>query len=297
MEFQDAKCPNCSGSLQLPDNLKTAKCIYCGTEIIVRAAINAAGVSAENLLRRATSAAAAGNHQEAYDYFTRALEYEPQNFIALLGKAEMAGLLSTASEFRGEELIEGVTEAVASVPESRKDEIKRRAAEIINEVCSAYSRSYMGTGSEGAEPQRLEIINCLELAHNYGPHNPHVMESLLAEYNAMRLSAEVDKGKYNLASIQSTGKPGFDVIATHDRLIFMCVRKTEEYLSKLRAVAPDRAALQMENVRKLEQAIGGVKKKYNDWLTTSCSGCLASSCLTTTGLILLAMAALFSVFT
>src|SRR5688572_5797108 len=110
MEFQDAKCPNCGGSLQLPDNLKTAKCIYCGVDIIVRDAIRAAGPSVENLLKRAAFAAEVDNYQEAYDYFTRVLEHEPQNHAALLGRAEAAARLSPPSRLRAEELIKGVAE-------------------------------------------------------------------------------------------------------------------------------------------------------------------------------------------
>jgi DNA-directed RNA polymerase subunit RPC12/RpoP len=42
MSFKAATCPNCGGSLQIPSDFDTVKCMYCGSEITVRAAIRLA---------------------------------------------------------------------------------------------------------------------------------------------------------------------------------------------------------------------------------------------------------------
>ena len=42
MSFKAAMCSNCGGSLQIPSDLDTVKCMYCGGEIIVREAIRLA---------------------------------------------------------------------------------------------------------------------------------------------------------------------------------------------------------------------------------------------------------------
>jgi hypothetical protein len=92
MEFKPAHCPSCGGSLQVPDDRLTVNCMYCGASVIVREAIQAAAVaSIPNLLRLANTAAFSGNYHEAYNYFTRVLEYDSHNCEAWAGKAEAAG--------------------------------------------------------------------------------------------------------------------------------------------------------------------------------------------------------------
>ncbi len=43
MDFKPAICPSCGGKLQLPDNLATAKCSYCGVDVVVQDAIKLSG--------------------------------------------------------------------------------------------------------------------------------------------------------------------------------------------------------------------------------------------------------------
>jgi DNA-directed RNA polymerase subunit RPC12/RpoP len=43
MSFKAAKCPNCAGDIQVPDDRDTVKCMYCGSDIVVREAIRLAG--------------------------------------------------------------------------------------------------------------------------------------------------------------------------------------------------------------------------------------------------------------
>ncbi|MDQ3920162.1 MAG: hypothetical protein M3348_16990 [Acidobacteriota bacterium] len=288
MEFQDAECPNCGGSLQLPDSLKTAKCIYCGSDITVRDAINAAGVSPENLLKRAAFAAEAGNYQEAYDYFTRVLEYEPRNHVALLGKAEAAARLSPPSRFRAEELIRGVAEAVASAPAGSKGNVERRAAEMICSVCSAYAESLAPVAEPGDTIQRVApVLDCLEAARNYVPYHPQVLESLVAGYRTLRWAAEANKATNERLAIVRHVRTAPSVTASLNNLIAQCHRKRDEHLSTLNRVAPERAALQMEGERKVEEQIrknrvGGCAKAWGCWITIGLT-------------LLLALAALFSV--
>ena len=43
MDFKPALCPTCGGKMQIPEDLKTIKCMYCGVEVIVRDAIQLSG--------------------------------------------------------------------------------------------------------------------------------------------------------------------------------------------------------------------------------------------------------------
>jgi DNA-directed RNA polymerase subunit RPC12/RpoP len=42
MTFKAAKCPNCGGALQVPNDRTTVKCMYCGVDIVVQEAIQLA---------------------------------------------------------------------------------------------------------------------------------------------------------------------------------------------------------------------------------------------------------------
>ena len=47
MTFKEAKCPECGGALQIPDNLEKVICMYCGSEITAAMAVRAAELQAE----------------------------------------------------------------------------------------------------------------------------------------------------------------------------------------------------------------------------------------------------------
>lgn len=87
MSFKAAKCPNCAGDLQVPDDRDSVKCMYCGNDIIVRDAIKAAagGVNIENLLKLAKDAENIGDLGKAQSYFLKILEYNSMNAEANLG--------------------------------------------------------------------------------------------------------------------------------------------------------------------------------------------------------------------
>lgn len=42
MSFKAAKCPSCQGALQVPDDMDSVKCMYCGVNVMVRQAIQLA---------------------------------------------------------------------------------------------------------------------------------------------------------------------------------------------------------------------------------------------------------------
>jgi tetratricopeptide (TPR) repeat protein len=88
MSFKPAKCPNCAGDLQVPEDRDTVKCMYCGSDIVVREAIkDAVGtVNIENLMMLAKNAEESKNPEEAYKYYSMVLEYDAKNIEAWIGK-------------------------------------------------------------------------------------------------------------------------------------------------------------------------------------------------------------------
>ncbi len=235
MEFIAAKCPNCAGDLRLPDDKKQVICMYCGFDIFVRDVVGTSGVDISNLLQLAASSEKAGNHQEAYDYFTKVLEYERGNPVALLGKAIAAGNLSTSGNFRFSELNHGVLAAIEQVDNERRSELKVEAAQNIEVVCSNFSIFKLGNSEQDHVVERLAIVHSLELAHDLDPTNVEVIKSLYFASRQLVISMRLSEARLN----QSIWK---DQLEDHGADI-------KKWFEKLEAIDPDAAEL----VQKIEK--------------------------------------------
>ena len=58
MTFVAAKCPQCAGALQVPDDRDIVKCMYCGIDVIVRQAIQLAAGNTRHFQELAEAALA-----------------------------------------------------------------------------------------------------------------------------------------------------------------------------------------------------------------------------------------------
>lgn len=90
MPFKAAKCPNCAGDIQVPDDRDTAKCMYCGSDIIVREAIRlAGGKNLQNIFAMAKNALTGRNKEEGLQYINSYLEEDQANAEAWDLKAQL----------------------------------------------------------------------------------------------------------------------------------------------------------------------------------------------------------------
>lgn len=294
MEFVAAKCPSCAGDLRLPDNLKTAKCTYCGVEVVVSTAIKAVQGNADNLLQIAEAALAANNSAEAYDYFTKTLEIEPNNPTALLGKAEAAGRLSTFAEFRANELMAGTAAAVEATLEPERDAMKSRAADVIVRVCEDYSSNIPITSLSKSETEalclnRTRLIHSLQSAHGYDPKNTDVVEELVSQCKSSALNWKQFVVKSNLELIQMGVMPDKSKPDPVDPLIAKYEGEAKQWLEKLHTISPERHAVISEMYRKVEESI-----KESDARIAKASAAGCSTILVGAGSILLILLILFS---
>lgn len=240
MEFVAAKCPSCGGELRLPDDKKQVKCMYCGFDVLVQEAINQAGVNVENLLKLASTAEKSGNFKEAYDYFTKVLEFELGNSTALLGKGISAGYLSSSGNFRASEMLEGVKSAVEKTPDDEKESFKIQIAEKLRNVCSNYKNFFQGDSSDDqAVFQRISIIECLELAHEYNPKNEDVLMSLYFDNRQYALSLKM------LSLLYQTD--------TWENEVSQRNQKSKDWLFKLQTVNPKKAQSLIDTEKQIEK--------------------------------------------
>ncbi|MPM64981.1 hypothetical protein SDC9_111873 [bioreactor metagenome] len=65
-----------------------------------------------NWMKMGTAAAQAGNHQEAYDYFAKVIEVDPENWQAIYEKGKAGAWQSTLDNLRTTEIYQGITNAL-----------------------------------------------------------------------------------------------------------------------------------------------------------------------------------------
>ena len=189
MKFEAAKCPNCNGELQLPRDRVSAKCLYCGADIVVREAIHGAAVTnVDNLLKLADAASSAGNSEEAYNYYTKVLEFDSTNHLAWFGKALAAGSYSSLANLRLSETVNGLMKAIEYGPPNETSDLQRSAAyemailgDAIYQNCEAHLYEYVSLESSWPDFLRQggEILDFLKIAHDLDPQNRSVMESIV----------------------------------------------------------------------------------------------------------------------
>lgn len=195
MTFKAASCPSCSGDLQVPDDRDVVKCMYCGENVIVGEAIQAAaGGNIKNWLILAEAASEAGNQPEAYEYYTRVLEVDASNSNAWAGKAETAGRLSTLSSLRLPEVLTGFQKAIDCADPEKQTETKQTAARKITLIIRGYYdavRAHLLEATSVEESSSIDkrweeylgqceaLLAGLERAHSYWPDNQVIIDYLI----------------------------------------------------------------------------------------------------------------------
>lgn len=189
MQFQRAACPSCSGELQVPTNRITVQCMYCGSTVVVQQAIAAyAGPKVENILHLADASARAGNYQEAYRYFSQAIEYDASNPFAWHGRGISAGMMSTLAAPRLREMTSCLADALARTRPEQRAAAASRAATDINTAVGAYMtlaanhfNAFMPLPDSWPNyiASAIEALNVLEYAYSLDPNCGTVLESML----------------------------------------------------------------------------------------------------------------------
>jgi len=139
INFIPMTCPGCGGELMISTKQEKAICNYCGKPFLVMKNSSKTEASAENYIRLAKMAQSAQNSKEAYEYFSKALELEAENVIALYGKAQVTGGLSTLEYPRIDEAISYFREAINLCPNDERSVLQKKAAMEIAEMCELFA--------------------------------------------------------------------------------------------------------------------------------------------------------------
>lgn len=214
MNFQPAKCPNCGGQLQLPDDAEKVKCMYCTSDVIVIEAINAYKneINLDNIFALAEAAESSKNYKEAYDYYTKILEFNPTSFKAWYGKAIAAGWQSTLANLRLAEVISGINKSLEYAPDSEKKSISDRAAKELNELAVTFSgmaiKNFklcitLSTYNEFISRMKL-VISAYQQAIHLKPDDPIMHENIIFSAQQYMLRYDCLGGREKVFPTEST---------------------------------------------------------------------------------------------
>ncbi len=117
--FTPAKCPSCSGALQVPTNMQKIKCMYCGVDIIVNSLFsnNDSIDKIKNLLLLANNATIGKNMEEAYKYYSEVLAIDANCYEAWFGRAIAAAWMSKINHPRIAESIQDINTGLKIKPD------------------------------------------------------------------------------------------------------------------------------------------------------------------------------------
>jgi tetratricopeptide (TPR) repeat protein len=241
MAFKAAVCPSCGGQLQVPDDRDSVKCMYCGTEIVVREAIRAgSGVNIHNYLDLAMTAANAGNFKEAYDYYSKVLEIDIKNTEAWFGKAKAAGWLSTVGEARFPEVKSGFQNAIKYASEEDKKALNIQCAVAIHQLSLSYFELIYGYVVNNSSVENVwenflsqagNLIDLLEFGLQLDPNNQQIMKDIISICNA-----DLEGVKY---TFYTSNGPTDSVRRVSESYKVFLTNKINEYSTKLQKFDPN----------------------------------------------------------
>lgn len=143
MTFVAAKCPQCGGDLQLDPEKETGFCMHCGSKIVVRDAIKAVRIDNSHMvdtwMEMGDSAAESGNNKEAYEYYTKVVETQPNNWRAIFKRGKAAGWQSTLINIRLMESATSFAKAIDLAPweNNERENVILDSAKEITSLASA----------------------------------------------------------------------------------------------------------------------------------------------------------------
>lgn len=186
MSFRAAVCSACRRDIQIPSDVASPVCPYCGSIVGQGSAAPAATIA--TLMGMAQSAALAGNNAEALTYFNRVLEAEPRNSEAWIGKGKAAAWQSTLGNFRVGEMLVAFNHAIASAEPNAKDATIQSVTLDANQlIVTIYNMArghmldYVSLPNSWPDyvGQMAQMLDALETVHGWNPSDRLTLENIV----------------------------------------------------------------------------------------------------------------------
>ena len=169
----------------------------------------------EERMRLAKAAEDGGRVDQAYEEYARAIELDPGQPEAWLGKARAAGGRASGVKLTVEEISAAVSEAVARAPSGRAAEVRGAAAALLRDAAVAQHEAstkrlddYVSARGEWSRylERCASVVRALEQAHALDPTDPLALERTV-EVCATQIEGVVynDVGDYQIVTQKRHG--------------------------------------------------------------------------------------------
>jgi len=186
MSFKAAVCGSCERDIQVPADIPSPSCPYCGTVVGHEAAAPAATVS--TLMGMAKTAEIAGNNAEALTYYNRVLEADPRNADAWIGKGKAAGWQTTLVNFRVSEMLVAFNHALANADPVSQNAVLQTVTEEANRLIATIyklARDHMleYVSLQNSWPtyvaQMGQMVDALDTVRGWNPSDRTTLENIV----------------------------------------------------------------------------------------------------------------------
>ena len=226
MPYVKVNCPSCGGDIQLDDERESGVCLYCGSKVIFKDAIQRNDLSVshkhENFMKIATNAYKVKNYPEAEEYFRKVLELDADNWEAMLYKEFSRCWTEPVSKHPLLKAMENskIVLSIAINKQNNNDEINTIKGKIYFELC------YLVAGTIKADDlSKISYFNDMETY-------------VIALNNFLNCSAVYE---YCVSLIIDNPKFEFDLIRLYGWIIWLNTEAAEfKKLSNSQNVGADR---------------------------------------------------------
>lgn len=136
-------CSGCGAITEKPANLtgNIFQCEHCKSVALIKDDIDGSKRKLHDLLKLARSSEKTGDYQQASQFYTQLIEIDSKNPTYWMGKARVAGYISSFHNQRIDEMLYAFRYAISLAKEGEKEALKNEAGEFIFMGCRGYSAS------------------------------------------------------------------------------------------------------------------------------------------------------------
>lgn len=277
MKLVAAKCPSCGANIDVNPERKTTKCEYCNSKIVIEDAIakfkiEISGEVEIKNMPKLINYIKLGNrsyndleYKEALNYYTKALELDPDNYIAILRIGICKTLLTDYAKFEIKHAFNAIRHVndllrnndQTEVIDSCIIEVNNTFNWLVNLVTSFYNNSYRTDLNKinGINDKLMSCITAFEYLYNICEKEATkkiVLKSLVSTIDFL-----LQKKRYSKIDKNGNTSYAYEILKPYERFNLYS-EKREKYLCKL---DPDYAKKKEEERKHQEE----IKQNHLKW--------------------------------
>lgn len=261
MKLVAAKCPSCGANIDVDENSDNTICEYCRTKIIVNDAIQKYKIELsgsveiknapklDNYLKLGNRHYENGEYDDAFEAYTKALELNPDNYIAVLRRGISKTLITKYRNFEIDSCINGMKNAYNLLKqENKNNEICDCIIECENVINNSEKMllNYYNNNSKSMylndmnyfSSKLVACYNGYEYLYEIIPNENKTLKIITLKYLINIINLILASRRYN----PNTQKTGFYYYRVKTNISAPLTQKRKFYKNELSSLCPEEAS-------------------------------------------------------